>query len=212
MDSAELAAMRHEYEVPGLTEEAAGEDPIALFERWLADAVEAGLEEPNAMVVATATADGRPSARTLLLKGLSSDGAVFYTNYQSRKGRELAENPYASAVFPWHAMQRQVRLEGRVERVSAAESDAYFARRPEGSRIGSAASPQSQPVSGREELERLWAATVESGRGEVRPDHWGGYRIDLETIEFWQGGRDRFHDRIRFRRDGSGWIRDRLAP
>jgi len=212
MDSADLAAMRHEYEAPGLTEEAAGEDPVSLFQRWLDDAVTAGVGEPNAMVVATATATGRPSARVVLLKGLSDAGAVFFTNYQSRKGEELAENPYAAAVLPWHDMQRQVRVEGPVERVSAEESDAYFARRPEGSRIGSAASPQSRPVTGRDELDRLWNEAVNERRGDARPDHWGGFRIGLDVVEFWQGGRDRFHDRIRFRRDGSGWIKDRLAP
>ncbi|RLV55091.1 pyridoxamine 5'-phosphate oxidase [Aeromicrobium phragmitis] len=212
MDSNDLAAMRHEYEAGGLSEEEAGDDPYRLFDRWMVDAMTSGLHEPNAMVLATATADGRPSVRTVLLKGLDDRGAMFYTNYESRKGRELAENPRAAVVMPWHPLQRQVRFEGVVTKADPLESDAYFMARPEGGRISAAASPQSQPVAGRSELERLWAKAQERGAGDQRPEHWGGYRIVIDTFEFWQGRRNRFHDRIRFRLDGDRWLRDRLAP
>ncbi|WP_293782222.1 pyridoxamine 5'-phosphate oxidase [uncultured Aeromicrobium sp.] len=212
MDSRELAAMRREYETGGLSEAEAGDDPYRLFDRWMADAVTSGLHEPNAMVLATATADGRPSVRTVLLKGLDCSGALFYTNYSSRKGRELAENPRAAVVMPWHPLQRQVRFEGAVEKADPVESDTYFMARPEGGRISAAASPQSQPVADRAELERRWAQAQARGAADRRPDHWGGYRIVIDMFEFWQGRRDRLHDRIRFRRESDGWVRDRLAP
>lgn len=211
MDSADFRALRHEYEAAGLSEEDAGEDPVALFERWLGEAIAAGLDEPNAMVLATATPEGAPSVRTVLLKQLDERGLVFFTGYTSRKGRELAVNPRAALVMPWHPLQRQIRVEGPVERVDTATSDAYFATRPLGSRLAAIASPQSEPVDGREELDRRYAEVERSGDRD-RPETWGGYRIGWETVEFWQGRRNRFHDRVRFRREGAGWARDRLAP
>lgn len=212
MESLDLARMRREYSAAGLDEKVAGNDPVALFAAWLADAVGAGVSEPNAMALATATPAGAPSVRIVLLKSLDEDGAVFHTNYESRKGRELAANPRAAAVMLWHDLSRQVRLEGPVERVSAAESDAYFATRPEGGRVSAAASPQSQVVADRAELERRWQeAALAPGAGR-RPDHWGGFRLRLESLEFWQGRENRLHDRLRFTRVGEGWQRARLAP
>lgn len=212
MDSGELAAMRYEYEAGGLSEDEAGGDPYRLFDQWMANALTAGLHEPNAMVLATATADGRPSVRTVLLKGMDERGAVFYTNYESRKGHELAENPRAAVVMPWHALQRQVRFEGAVHQVDPRACDAYFLARPEGGRISAAASPQSRVVADRAALERLWEQAKDRGAAERRPEYWGGYRIDIDMFEFWQGRRDRLHDRLRFRREDDRWYRERLAP
>ena len=212
MDSADFTALRHEYEAAGLSEQDAGDDPIALFERWLADAIAAGLDEPNAMVLATATPEGMPSVRTVLLKQLDERGLVFFTSYTSRKGRELAANPRAAVVMPWHPLQRQIRVEGAVERIDPAASDAYFAARPLGSRLAAIASPQSEPVGDRGELERRYAQVERAGAEVERPESWGGYRIGWETVEFWQGRRNRFHDRVRFRREDGRWSRDRLAP
>lgn len=227
-----LEQMRAEYSSTGLDEVNAGNDPIALFRVWMSAATEAHIVEPNAMALATADADGAPSVRTVLLKGFDADGVVFFSNYDSRKGHELALNPRAAAVMLWHPLQRQVRIEGAVTRVSAAESDAYFASRPLGAQLGAIASPQSQPVANRAALESHFAqaaaqAAAQFRPGDVRrpvrrPAHWGGYRIALETIEFWQGRHDRMHDRLRFRREDSGsneagraptvWRRERLAP
>lgn len=214
MTSPDLAAMRTEYARAGLDEAEAGVDPLALFRRWLEEAVAAQVHEPNAMALATATPDGLPSVRIVLLKQLDRAGAVFYTGYTSRKGREVEENPHAAAVMLWHPLQRQVRLEGPVTRVPEAESDAYFASRPPGSRLGAVASPQSQVIADRGELERR----VEAARAEVgdapadRPDTWGGYRIEPVVLEFWQGRENRLHDRLRFVRTGDAWRRERLAP
>lgn len=214
MERADLAAMRTEYATAGLDEQTAGDDPLALLERWLAEAVAAGVHEPNAVAVATSTPDGLPSVRIVLLKGLDERGAVFYTNYDSRKGRELEANPRAAAVTLWHSLERQVRIEGAVARLSDEESDAYFASRPLGSRLGAVASPQSQVLDGREELQRRLeeAQRATEPDGPQRPSGWGGYRIALETVEFWQGRPSRLHDRIRFARDGDVWRRERLAP
>ncbi|MFT4298727.1 MAG: pyridoxamine 5'-phosphate oxidase [Aeromicrobium sp.] len=213
MVTPELSAMRHEYGETGLSQKQAGDDPLALFERWLADAVAAGIGEPNAMALATATPSAVPSVRIVLLKSLDAAGAVFHTNYDSRKGRELEANPQAAAVLLWHDLARQVRLEGTVARISAAESDAYFASRPEGGRISAAASPQSQVVADRAELERRWAEAAASPQAGIRPDHWGGFRLTVESFEFWQGRPNRLHDRICFRRTATGsWDRTRLAP
>lgn len=207
--------MREEYAEIGLDEAAAGDDPVALFDRWLAQVVAAGAYEPNAMALATATPDGRPSVRLVLLKGADARGFVFFTNTQSRKGSELAANPYAAMAVTWHAVQRQVRVEGPVQRLSAADDDAYFASRPYGSQLGALASPQSEVVPDREwladryaELERAYP----DGSVVPRPPHWGGYRVVPERIEFWQGRSGRLHDRLLFTRSGDGWNRGRLAP
>lgn len=214
MESPDLAALRAEYAREGLEEADAGTDPVDLFAQWLDVAVTAGIHEPNAMALATADASGRPSVRIVLLKGFDAAGAVFYTNYDSRKGRELVVNPWASAVLLWHQLQRQVRIEGRVERVEPERSDAYFASRPRGAQIGAVASKQSRSVGDREVLETQ-VADVErtfDGRDVERPEHWGGYRITLDAVEFWQGRADRVHDRLRFTRVGDGWSRERLQP
>ena len=214
MESPELAALRAEYAREGLDETDAGADPVALFGRWLDNAVAAGIHEPNAMALATAEESGRPSVRTVLLKGFDEAGAVFYTNYDSRKARELAVNPWASAVLLWRELQRQVRIEGRVERVDPAKSDAYFESRPRGAQIGAVASRQSQPIENREALEALVSDTERAfdGRDVERPEQWGGFRISLEVMEFWQGRPNRIHDRLRFARVGDGWSRERLQP
>lgn len=214
MESPDLAALRAEYAREGLEEADAGTDPVDLFAQWLEVAVTAGIHEPNAMALATADTSGRPSVRIVLLKGFDAAGAVFYTNYDSRKGRELVANPLASAVLLWHQLQRQVRIEGRVERVEPGLSDAYFASRPRGAQIGAVASQQSRSVGDREALEAK-VADVErtfDGRDVQRPEHWGGYRITLDAVEFWQGRADRVHDRLRFTRVGDGWSRERLQP
>lgn len=214
MESPDLAALRAEYAREGLDEADAGDDPVALFGRWLDDAVAAGVNESNAMALATADAGGRPSVRIVLLKGFDNAGAIFYTNYASRKGRELAANPWASAVLLWHPLQRQVRIEGQVERLEPVESDAYFASRPRGAQIGAAASHQSRPIEDRAELEAR-VADVErtfEGRDVERPGEWGGYRLTLDAVEFWQGRANRVHDRLRFTRDSNGWSRERLQP
>ncbi len=214
MESPDLAALRAEYARDGLDEEDAGSDPVALFGRWLDDAVAAGIHEPNAMALATADATGRPSVRIVLLKGFDPAGAVFYTNYDSRKGGELAANPWASAVLLWHQIQRQVRIEGRVQRVDPAQSDAYFGSRPRGAQIGAVASRQSRSIEDRDALEARIADVEQSfdGRDVERPEQWGGYRIVLDALEFWQGRADRVHDRLRFTRAGDGWSRERLQP
>jgi len=210
-----LAELRQEYSAGGLTEADAGTDPFALFRVWFDQALAAGLQEPNAFTLATCTPDGVPSARAVLLKALDARGFTFFTNYDSRKGGELAANPRAALVFLWHPLERQVRIEGTVERVAAAESDEYFATRPLGSRFGAWASSQSAVIPGREFLERRHAELVaEYPDGTVpRPPNWGGYRVLPTALEFWQGRRSRLHDRIRFaRQPGATWLRERLAP
>ena len=189
-------------------------DPIVQFGRWFADAEAADLIEPNAMTLATAAAGGRPSARMVLLKGFDERGFVFYTNYESRKAGELDGSPVAALVFWWGALQRQVRVEGAVERVRREESEAYFRSRPLGSRLGAWASAQSQVIAGRAELEeRLEQLTARYRDGDVPlPPFWGGYRIRPEVIEFWQGRPNRLHDRLRYRRTPGGWDIDRLSP
>jgi pyridoxamine 5'-phosphate oxidase len=217
-DHQRLAAMRRSYERGGLEEGDLAPTWRAMLDRWLDDAVAGGVREPNAMVVATADAAGRPNVRTVLLKGLDDRGLTFFTNYDSAKGRELAANPYASILFPWHDLQRQVRLTGAVTKLDAAGSDAYFASRPYGSRIGALASPQSDEVPDRGALEMARDALLEQypdPPGDVpRPANWGGYVVAPDTVEFWQGRPDRLHDRLVYRRepDGGAWRTARLAP
>ncbi len=200
---------------PGLLESEAGPDPLALFADWFAAARATGIPHPEAMALATAGADGKPSVRMVLLRGLDERGFVFFTNYDSRKGRELAVNPRAALAFYWAVIDRQVRVEGRVEVVSAEESDDYFRWRPRGSRLGAWASPQSEVIPDREFLQRRMAELTERfGEGEVpRPPCWGGVRVVPEMIEFWQSQPDRLHDRLRYRcLEGGGWVLERLAP
>lgn len=199
---------------PELTEDELPPDPLALAQRWFADAQAAGIEQADAMTLATATADGRPSARAVLLKGIDARGFAFFTNYESRKGRELEANARAALVLLWIPLQRQLRVTGTVERLTAEESDAYFATRPRGSQLGAWASEQSRPLPDRSALEQRWAALDERW-GEVipRPQHWGGFRVEPEEIEVWQGRANRLHDRFAYTRaPGGEWERVRLQP
>ena len=208
-----IADFRTEYTRAGLREEDADADAVVQFREWFDQAIAAGIHEPNAMTLATCTPDGAPSARIVLLKGCDERGLIFYTNYQSRKGRELAANPRAALVFFWHALERQVRVEGRVERATEAEADTYFTSRPADSRLGAWASEQSEVLSGREELEaRHRELEVRFGPEIPRPPHWGGFRLVPEVFEFWQGRPSRLHDRLRYRRVEMGWLRERLSP
>ncbi len=213
-----LAHLREDYGDHGLLEDESGDDPIALLRRWVDDAIAADLYDPTAMVVATVSATGRPSARMVLLKGLDERGLVFYTNYASRKGEEIAGQPDVAVVFPWHPLQRQVRVEGVATRLDDAESDAYFLSRPQASQLGAWASPQSRVVESRAALEEKYAAAQARFEAEpmVRPPYWGGYRIAPHTFEFWQGRTGRMHDRLRFTatptRPDRPWHRQRLAP
>ena len=209
-----LADLRKEYSLSGLLEKDLARDPFRQFDQWFQEAEAAKLVEPNAMTLATATRDGRPSARTVLLKGIDGRGFVFYTNYESRKGRELAENPRASLVFPWIALERQVIVEGSLTKLSREESDAYFQSRPRASQLGTWVSQQSSIITGRSVLEDAMKALEKKHAGAdiPLPPAWGGYRLSPESVEFWQGRRSRLHDRLRYRREAGGeWIVERLA-
>ncbi|NUT44903.1 MAG: pyridoxamine 5'-phosphate oxidase [Thermoactinospora sp.] len=213
MDATSLPGLRTSYEGRPLLESDMAADPISQFAFWFQEALAAGLPEPNAMVLATASAGGRPSARTVLLKGYDEHGFVFYTNYESRKGRDLTENPRASLLFPWHPIRRQVRVEGSVVRLSHADSADYYASRPYGSRIGAWASRQSAVVHSREQLdERYEELAARWPEDPPAPDFWGGYRVVPTEVEFWQGQLDRMHDRLRYRLTHPGWVLERLAP
>ncbi|MCC9598214.1 MULTISPECIES: pyridoxamine 5'-phosphate oxidase [unclassified Rubrivivax] len=209
----DLAALRKSYERDALDETASDADPLRQFERWMKQAIDAQVPEPNAMTVATVGADGRPSTRVVLIKGFDARGIVWYTNYDSRKGRELAVNPHAALQFHWIELERVVRIEGRVEKVEPELSDAYFASRPLDSRIGAWASPQSQVIPSRATLVANAAKYAASyALSPPRPPHWGGYRLVPDGWEFWQGRKSRLHDRLRYRLDGGAWVRERLAP
>jgi pyridoxamine 5'-phosphate oxidase len=209
----DLAQLRNDYALKTLDESQVDRDPMKQFGVWMVEAIHAQVPEPTAMTLATADAKGRPSARVVLLKGMDGGGFVFYTNYMSRKGRELAANPQAALTFMWKELERQVRIEGKVEKVTAEESRAYYATRPLGSRIGAWASPQSEPIENRAWLEERWAAlSKEYGENPALPPHWGGYRVVPDYLEFWQGRLSRLHDRIVYARAGDGWKLSRLAP
>jgi pyridoxamine 5'-phosphate oxidase len=209
----DLAALRQEYMRAGLHEKSVAPDAFTQFGDWFDDALRSGIALPNAMTLATATTKARPSARTVLLKGFDTRGFVFYSNYLSRKGRDLEENPQAVLHFCWEELERQIAIEGKVERVSAAESDEYFASRPLGSRLSALISPQSETVPSREFLEAsLEEASKRWRDSPPRPQHWGGYRLAPVSVEFWQGRKDRLHDRLCYRIAGSTWKIERLAP
>ncbi len=210
-----LAELRRDYQQAGLDEASVDADPLAQFDRWFSDALRAELPEPNAMTIATANAQGQPSARIVLLKDYGQQGLVFFTDARSRKGRELAVNPRAAPVFHWQELERQVRVVGTVEQLTADESTEYFASRPVGSQLGAWASHQSETIADRPALERAWAAMAERYRDIVvpRPPTWGGYRVLPDEFEFWQGRTNRLHDRISYTRTmESGWHRVRLSP
>ena len=214
-DAPNLADLRKNYTHGGLTEADAGGDPIALFATWFDAALSANLPEPNAVTVATISPDGRPQARVVLLKGFDERGFVFYSNYDSLKGQALAANPFAALCFLWHDFERQVRIEGSCTRIGGGESDAYFRARPRMSQLGAWASQQSDIVATRDELDAKLQEMEAKFPGEVpRPPQWGGYRVEPESVEFWQGRPSRMHDRLRFRRPdaGVGWVRERLSP
>lgn len=209
----DIADLRKSYERDALDESASEADPLRQFERWLSQALQAGLPEPNAMTLATVGGDGRPSTRVVLIKGCDERGLVWYTNYHSRKGRELALQPYAALQFHWVELERVVRIEGRVDKVADDESDAYFASRPLDSRIGAWASPQSEVIASRSVLVANAARFAALHRlNPPRPPHWGGYRLQPDCWEFWQGRKSRLHDRLRYRREAPDWVRERLAP
>ena len=211
--SSSIAELRKSYERAELSEDASQADPLRQFDQWLREAIDAQVSEPNAMTVATVGSDLRPSTRIVLIKGYDAGGIVWYTNYDSRKGRQIAGNPYVALQFHWVELERVVRIEGLAQKISDEESDAYFNSRPLDSRIGAWASPQSQVIAGRSVLV---ANAARYGAQFLlkppRPPHWGGYRLQPDLWEFWQGRKSRLHDRLRYRLDGGSWVRERLAP
>lgn len=209
-----LADLRKDYSLAGLSEKDLARDPFRQFEKWFQEAEAAKITEPNAMTLSTSTRDGRPSARTVLLKNIDGRGFVFFSNYESRKGRELHENPHATLVFPWLALERQVIAEGTIAKVPREVSEAYFHSRPRPSQLAAWVSQQSSIISGRSVLEdsmKMLEAKY-AGQEVPLPPHWGGWRLSPETVEFWQGRRSRLHDRLRYRREKDGWLIERLAP
>lgn len=215
MNQEQLENLREEYKAASLSEADSKADPIKQFELWFNEALEAKVPESNAMTLSTATTDGRPSARIVLLKGIHENGFVFYTNYLSRKGKEITKNPIGALTFFWPAMERQIRIEGTIEKASREQSDKYFQSRPKGSQIGAVASPQSQEITGREQLEKKWAELEAEYDGKTipKPSFWGGYILKPRLIEFWQGRPSRLHDRILYKKiDNKNWKKVRLAP
>ena len=215
MKNSALEAMRIKYGNLPLNPEDVTANPVEQFKLWFKNASESGIYEPNAMTLSTVSPEGKPSARIVLLKGFDEKGFIFYTNYDGRKGKQLAENPFAALTFYWDVIHRQVRIEGKVKKLSAKASTAYFQKRPKGSQIGAWASPQSQAISGREILEQNVADLIaKHEKDEVlpRPKHWGGYVVIPEIIEFWQGRDNRLHDRVTYEKKGRGWKTSRLAP
>lgn len=214
MEQLDLKNIRREYSSRSLGRKDMPAEPMELLECWLSEAIELQVNEPTAMLIATATATARPSMRTVLLKELREGRLIFYSNYESRKGQQIAENPQVAASFLWHELERQIHIEGRVERVSLEVSDAYFDERPYKSRIGARVSPQSRPIPSREYIMAAFAAESLRwfGRHIPRPDHWGGWAIEIERIEFWQGRDSRLHDRFVYTKGEGGWLLERLAP
>lgn len=215
-DTVDLAALRREYARGGLDVSDLAPDPVAMFERWMQEALVAGLHEPNAMVVSSVSADGQPSSRMVLLKGFSDEGFVFFTNKESRKGEELGANPRCALLFPWHPLERQVRVDGEAVLLERSAVDAYFAKRPRGAQLGAWASDQSRPVDSRAALAAAYARVEERYLDEdvPVPPHWGGYLVVPHAVEFWQGRPGRMHDRLVYRRTqtAGGWATERLAP
>lgn len=206
--------LRKEYNLKNLNETEVNPNPIFQFDKWFNDAVNAQCFEPNAMTLATSTFEGKPSARIVLLKDFNDRGFTFFANYESKKGKQILQNPYGALVFWWPELERQVRIEGKIIKVSPAESDRYFRTRPEGSKIGAWASPQSQPIPNRKYLESLQSDFKEefSGKTITRPPNWGGYILQPSLLEFWQGRQNRLHDRIQYTQVNDSWVIERLAP